>query len=69
MIALRRFVVLAALAGCTNDNPPACVGSASSTCNPLYTPPTFDNVYNMTIQNSCGSQRVSCHSTSGASGL
>jgi|HubBroStandDraft_6_1064221.scaffolds.fasta_scaffold55463_4 hypothetical protein len=72
MIALRRFVVLAALAtitSCTNDNPPACVGSASATCSPLYTPPTFDNVYNMTIQNSCGSQRVSCHAAGGASGL
>ena len=71
MIALRRFVLCAALAitSCTNDTPPACVGSASATCSPLYTPPTFDNVYNMTIQNSCGSQRASCHTAGGASGL
>jgi len=52
-------------AGCT-DSPPACI-TVDTSCAPLYAP-TFDNVYTMTLQNTCGSQRASCHSAVGLQG-
>jgi Planctomycete cytochrome C len=56
----------AALAGCTSDAPPSCI-TVDTTCAPLYAP-TFDNVYTMTLQNTCGSQNASCHSAAGQQG-
>jgi hypothetical protein len=60
--------VLAAcpLAGCTQDPPPECI-AVNTACAPLYQP-TFDNIYNMTLRDTCGSARVSCHSATGRSG-
>jgi hypothetical protein len=60
--------VLAAapLAGCTSDTPPSCI-TVEPTCAPLYAP-TFDNVYTMTLRDTCGSQRSSCHSAAGKQG-
>ena len=56
----------AALAGCTSDPPPACI-TVDTACAPLYAP-TFDNVYAMTLKNTCGSERSSCHSAAGKQG-
>ena len=53
-------------AGCASDPPPACI-TVDTSCAPLYTP-TFDNIYNMTLRDSCGSQRASCHSAAGRQG-
>jgi hypothetical protein len=66
-----RFLVCLALAlaatGCPNSSgPPACI-DVDLTCQPLYVP-TFDNVYNNTLRDTCGSQRVSCHSHAGMKG-
>jgi len=60
--------VLAAapLAGCTSEPPPSCI-TVDTTCAPLYAP-TFDNVYTMTLRDTCGSQRSSCHSAAGKQG-
>ena len=61
------FAVLAAgLAGCTTSPPPSCI-AVDTTCAPLYAP-TFDNVYAMTLRNTCGSERSSCHSAAGKQG-
>jgi hypothetical protein len=54
------------LASCTSDPPPACV-VVDAICAPLYAP-TFDNVYAMTLQTTCGSGRAACHSAAGAQG-
>ena len=60
-------MVLALLvAGCPGGDQPACV-DVDLTCNPLYVP-TFDNVYENTLKNGCGSARVSCHSAAGHQG-
>ena len=59
-------VLAAGLAGCTADAPPACI-TVDTTCAPLYAP-TFDNVYTMTLKNTCGSDRSSCHSAAGKQG-
>jgi hypothetical protein len=56
----------AALVGCTTDPPPSCI-TVDTTCAPLYAP-TFDNVYTMTLRDTCGSQRSSCHSAAGKQG-
>jgi len=53
-----------ALAGCPEDGPPACVAVETS-CTPLYAP-TFDNVFNTTLKNGCGSGLGACHSAGGA---
>ncbi len=61
-----RAVVLGlavAVCGCTRTPPPACI-TVDTECTSNYVP-TFDNVYNNTLANSCGSQRNSCHSESG----
>jgi hypothetical protein len=54
------------LAGCTQDPPPPCV-TVNTSCAPLYQP-TFDNIYTMTLRDTCGSARASCHSAAGRSG-
>jgi hypothetical protein len=59
-------VVVAALAGCPSDPPPSCI-TVDASCAPLYAP-TFDNIYTMTLRDTCGSQRVSCHSAAGKQG-
>jgi hypothetical protein len=41
--------------------------TVDTTCAPGYVP-TFDNVYQNTLQNSCGSTRASCHSATGHQG-
>ncbi|HEX4418294.1 MAG TPA: c-type cytochrome domain-containing protein [Kofleriaceae bacterium] len=56
----------APLAGCTSDAPPDCI-TVDTSCAPLYAP-TFDNVYAMTLKNTCGSQLTSCHSAAGHQG-
>src|SRR5438874_3086250 len=56
-----------ALAGCGTDPPPACI-TVDTACAPLYTP-TFDNIYAMTLRDTCGSQNASsCHSAVGMQG-
>lgn len=57
---------VAPLAGCPSDPPPPCI-TVDTTCAPLYAP-TFDNVYTMTLKNTCGSQLSSCHSAAGRQG-
>lgn len=59
-------VMSTALAGCPGESPPECV-TVDTACAPLYQA-TFDNVYSMTLQNGCGSQRTSCHSRTGMKG-
>jgi hypothetical protein len=68
MLQLWLAVVLAAwpLAACMQDPPPSCI-DVDTGCAPLYVP-TFDNIYNMTLRNTCGSARASCHSAAGQSG-
>src|SRR5215831_15594559 len=57
--AMRQLVValLAAgpLLGCTHDPPPKCI-DVDTSCAPLYMP-TFTNIYNMTLRDTCGSTR------------
>jgi hypothetical protein len=55
-----------AAAACTTDPPPPCI-TVDTSCAPLYAP-TFDNVYTMTLRDSCGSARSSCHSAVGRRG-
>src|SRR5215470_5373279 len=56
----------ASLAACTAEPPPACI-TVDTSCAPLYTP-TFDNIYTMTLRDTCGSQSASCHSAVGRQG-
>jgi hypothetical protein len=58
--------VLGLLAACGPDAPPACITVAVD-CAPLYQP-DFDNIYNMTLRDTCGSEDVSCHSAAGKQG-
>ncbi|HEX3757064.1 MAG TPA: c-type cytochrome domain-containing protein [Kofleriaceae bacterium] len=63
----RRWWAVAALAaGCSADPPPACI-TVDTSCAPLYAP-TFDNIYTMTLRDTCGSQSASCHSAVGMQG-
>jgi len=54
------------LAACMQDPPPECI-TVDTGCAPLYAP-TFDNIYMMTLRDTCGSARASCHSAIGMSG-
>jgi hypothetical protein len=61
------FVALV-VGGCGGDDPPLeCNTQVSAACAPLY-PPTFENVYSMTLVPKCGSGARSCHSDSGMKG-
>jgi len=54
------------VAACTSEPPPACI-TVDTTCAPAYVP-SFDNVYTMTLKDTCGSDRSSCHSAAGKQG-
>jgi hypothetical protein len=54
------------LAGCPTDPPPACI-TVDPSCAVQYTP-TFDNIYNRMLRETCGSQNSSCHSATGMQG-
>jgi hypothetical protein len=61
------FVALV-VGGCGGDDPPLeCNTQVSAACAPLY-PPTFENVYSMTLEPHCGAGARSCHSDSGMKG-
>lgn len=62
-------VVLAwAVAACGGGDPDLeCDTQVTAACAPLY-PPTFDNVYTMTLAPHCGSGARSCHSDAGKKG-
>ncbi|HEY5926020.1 MAG TPA: c-type cytochrome domain-containing protein [Kofleriaceae bacterium] len=68
---MRRMLLVGALAGlpgCPSDPPPECLTPVvDTTCAPGYVP-TFTNVYNNTLRDSCGSTDSSCHSASGRAG-
>ena len=53
-----------AFAGCPGEDPPRCV-TVEASCSPLYQP-TFDNVFNMTLQTTCGGRLSACHAAGGA---
>ncbi len=52
---------------CTKERPPACT-TVDLACAPLYTG-AFATVYTQTISMDCGSNKGSCHSAGGDSGL
>jgi hypothetical protein len=61
------FALACALTACPGEEqPPMCI-TVDTACAPLY-PPTFQNVYNMTLRPTCGATNSSCHSASGAQG-
>lgn len=59
-------LVSSACLACASEPPPTCI-TVDLTCAPLYAP-TFSNVYAMTLRDTCGSQRSSCHSAAGKQG-
>jgi hypothetical protein len=62
------FVALTlASSGCPKTPPPECK-TIETACAPGYEP-TFENVWTHTIEQSCGSTKSSCHSSSGESGM
>jgi hypothetical protein len=67
---MRRLWLLAALStappGCMSDPPPECI-QVNTSCAPFYQP-TFDNLYTMTLKDTCGASNASCHSAAGRSG-
>ena len=54
------------LGACSTTTPPACV-TVDEMCGFQYEP-TFDNVYAMTLKDSCGSTKNACHSAVGKRG-
>ncbi len=56
----------ALLVGCGEGELPRCT-TVDATCTPRYTP-TFANIYDNTLRQSCGSQSSSCHSAAGRKG-
>lgn len=65
LLALAALLVSGVLGGCS-DGQPRCV-TVDAACTPRY-PPTFANLYNNTLRDSCGSQSVACHSAAGRKG-
>lgn len=63
--ALATLLAAAFSAGCGEDLP-RCV-TVDAACTPRYAP-TFANLYNNTLADSCGSQSVACHSATGNKG-
>ena len=59
------LLVAALMLGCGSTDL-ACVDVALA-CAPLYEP-TFENVYQRTLIDKCGSERVACHSDAGRKG-
>jgi len=66
--AMRPLLCLAvlALAGCPETPPPTCK-TVDTACLPGYQP-TFTNVYENTLRQTCGSTNSSCHSAGNHAG-
>jgi hypothetical protein len=62
----RWLVAATALLAACPSAPPSCI-TVDTSCAPLYAP-NFDNVYTMTLRDTCGSDDVSCHSAAGQQG-
>ena len=67
--AMRRLLclVVLAVAGCGETPPPECK-TVDTTCSGLAYQPTFTNIYNNTLKDTCGSTNNSCHSASNHAG-
>lgn len=65
----RRYLVLMlALAGCPEEQPPACA-MVDTSCTGLAYQPTFANVYKNTLHTTtCGDDNGSCHNNAGKAG-
>jgi hypothetical protein len=65
---MRRWLLVVSLlaAGCPSTPPPECK-TVETTCSPAYVP-TFTNVYNNTLKDSCGSNKSGCHSAASHKG-
>lgn len=63
----RLWLIALFAAGCPSSDPPQCLDEVNTDCAELYEP-TFANVYTRTLQGTCGSTRVSCHSPEGMQG-
>jgi len=65
----RYLVLLLALAGCPEEQPPTCSSSAIDTSCAAGYVPTFNNVYKNTLHTAtCGDDNSSCHNNTGKSG-
>jgi len=53
--------------GACQDPPPECK-TVDEACTGIQYEPTFDNIYTMTLKDSCGSTKSSCHSAAGMKG-
>src|SRR6478672_8732674 len=60
-----RWYLLVALVACTKTPPPACI-AVRTTCLPGYQP-TFDNVWQSTMQPTCATS-APCHDATGHEG-
>jgi hypothetical protein len=62
------LVLAVGLGACSGGDPTLeCNTTVTASCTPLY-PPTFDNVYSMTLAPHCGSEAAACHSDAGMKG-
>jgi hypothetical protein len=63
---------LATLLGCSgspNGPPtPSCVANLTTTCQPLYDPPTYQAIYDNILHTSCAIGLGSCHTSDAAKG-
>lgn len=67
LLATAGAAAVTALGGCgESGGQPGCV-TVDAACTPRYEP-TFPNVYNNTLRDSCGSQSGVCHSAQGRRG-
>jgi hypothetical protein len=64
---MKYVVILLALAGCPQEQPPACI-TVDAVCNEGYVA-TFDNVYKDTLHTgTCGDDNNSCHTNAAHNG-
>lgn len=71
MAAAAAALYLVLAAACSSDDTgqvPSCVEDLDLACQPLVSPPTFQAVYDTTLQPTCASGRGTCHSADGAMG-
>jgi hypothetical protein len=60
--------IAALLFSCGGPHSFSCVTNLPGTCEPLYVPTTFDNVFSHTLNPTCAQPGGTCHSSDGQKG-
>ncbi len=68
LVPLAAIVLVGACGTSSGSSSLACVSNLSTSCDPLYSPPTYPTIFAMTFQPTCATGIGTCHTADAAQG-